>query len=486
MTLCGGTLLTLLSAVKRKTREQFSFLGLNGTVNDPMMLAAFLKMVSPDFPVSLSGSSFRSVTSRYKNCRYNYGADIPLNEKRFTQTFHTQVCEQYPAVLGQMDIFCRLFLPVEEEDKMEWLVRGILELISRDSRLRGRKLFILPDGQPAKAEDVPNLTCISLPALLTGCLDYVILQPDLNTCGQRTLQEWIQEKEDIYAAGVLRETIGQSIRQPLTIETGLPEPAANVPEQLPAEPNLSAGSPDQSQKAGPSDRLSPDQSPPAGASGSFSGQPMAGTPVLPLSGQWPGHGTDLFAAAPAGQTYTGINIFSGAQVGQIQVFHMPPQGGNSLIELLSLDTGMYQLFVTEGGLCPGNSFSIAKSVALNRHIQEEIRAHFLDLGPVEQNEVTRLPAVFAAVNKDGRATDEYQQAILGRITGIRVQRHEIAFEWKPFCPFPQQILNRNESLFSIWHAPAANELSEEHWTIKRVPLIRTLQQAGFDPVRMVM
>ena len=156
------------------------------------------------------------------------------------------------------------------------------------------------------------------------------------------------------------------------------------------------------------------------------------------------------------------------------------------MELLSLNTALYHLFVAEGELFTGNTFSISKNVSLNRHIQSAIRDRFLDLGPVEQSELIRLPAVFAASNRGDRKTDEYQQAILGRITAIHVMNHAIVFDWKPFCPFPQQILNQNESLFSIWHAPAANELEEEHWTIKPVPLIQNLQIAGFDPYRRVL
>jgi len=67
---------------------------------------------------------------------------------------------------------------------------------------------------------------------------------------------------------------------------------------------------------------------------------------------------------------------------------------------------------------------------------------------------------------------------------IRLQQYDVRFQWKPYCMFSQQTLNRYESLFDIWTAPATNELSEEHWTIKQIPLLKRLQSAGIDPFRL--
>ncbi len=95
-----------------------------------------------------------------------------------------------------------------------------------------------------------------------------------------------------------------------------------------------------------------------------------------------------------------------------------------------------------------------------------------------------IPSIFATVNRTERRTDPEHQALLGRITGIRLQHHDVRFQWKPYCMFPQQVLNQYESLFDIWTAPATNELSDEHWTIKQIPLLKRLQSVGVDPFRL--
>ncbi|MBQ9008925.1 MAG: hypothetical protein IJ088_06305 [Clostridia bacterium] len=472
MKLCGGTLLTLLSAVKRARGNRVSFLGIRGTVSDPMMLACLLRLMCPDYQVDLSGA-FRTQASRYKNCRISYAPELPLNEPRYTEGFHRRVREQYPQVLQSMDMYCHLFLRVEEQDRMEWLVRAILEVILLDPDMAGQGLYISPDGEPVESALVPEMEGFCLPALLVGCLDYIVTHVPLNTEGQETLREWILDKEEIHMAGTLRETIGCRIRHRIEVlmdqvEPFVPEPQSPCPDNADVETggdNRSVQDLTDAQAPGSGAEKEPTGTMPAGP-----GQPVTGP-----NRAWTGT-----------QMFLGINIFAGAQVGQIQYYQMPTTGGSSQMELLSLDTGLYHLFVVEGERFTERSFSLSKSVSLNRHIEPAIRDRFLDLGPMEQADLIRLPAVFATVNREGRETDAFHPALLGRLTGIRVLRHEISFEWKPLCPFPQQLLNRNESLFRIWHAPAASELEEEHWTIKPVPLIRNLQIAGFDPYQRVM
>ena len=449
MKLCGGTLLTLLCAVKRTPINKVNFLGLRGSCSEAMMLAGLLKMICPEYREDLS-AAFKTTASRYKNCQCNAGRDLPLNRSSFTSQFHRRVSERTREVLQEMELYCRTFLMVEKKDRMEWLAKSILDLIASDPLAREKLQMISPDGNPVRGEALPEMETICLPSLLTGCLDYIVECVPYNTEGQETIENWLCAENEKYTG---------KVRCPFSVETEIPKsdpdcPAGKEPAETGGQGETNSGEVRQE------NRPAADEP----------GREEMSEPVGPQ-------------ARENARNFNGINIFSGAHVGQIQYVQMPAAGGGSMMELLSLDTGLYHLFVTEGSLFQGNTFSVAKTVSLNRHIRQDIKDHFLELRPAEQAELIRFPAVFASVNRGDRETEAVHMAMLGRITAIHVQSSVISFEWKAFCPFPQQILNRNESLFSIWHAPAANELEEEHWTMKPVPLIRSLQTAGFDPYR---
>ena len=449
MKLCGGTLLTLLCAVKRTPINKVNFLGLRGSCSEAMMLAGLLKMICPEYREDLS-AAFKTTASRYKNCQCNAGRDLPLNMSSFTSQFHRRVSERTREVLQEMELYCRTFLMVEKKDRMEWLAKSILDLITSDPLAREKLRMISPDGIPVRGEALPEMETICLPSLLTGCLDYIVECVPYNTEGQETIESWLCAENEKYTG---------KVRCPFSVETEIPKsdpdcPAGKEPTETGGQGEINFGEVRQE------NRPAADEP----------GREEMPEPVGPQ-------------ARENARNFNGINIFSGAHVGQIQYVQMPAAGGGSMMELLSLDTGLYHLFVTEGSLFQGNTFSVAKTVSLNRHIRQDIKEHFLELRPAEQAELIRFPAVFASVNRGDRETEAVHMAMLGRITAIHVQSSVISFEWKAFCPFPQQILNRNESLFSIWHAPAANELEEEHWTMKPVPLLRSLQTAGFDPYR---
>ncbi len=449
MKLCGGTLLTLLCAVKRTPINKVNFLGLRGSCSEAMMLAGLLKMICPEYREDLS-AAFKTTASRYKNCQCNAGRDLPLNMSSFTSQFHRRVSERTREVLQEMELYCRTFLMVEKKDRMEWLAKSILDLITSDPLAREKLRMISPDGIPVRGEALPEMETICLPSLLTGCLDYIVECVPYNTEGQETIENWLCAENEKYTG---------KVRCPFSVETEIPKsdpdcPAGKEPTETGGQGEINFGEVRQE------NRPAADEP----------GREEMPEPVGPQ-------------ARENARNFNGINIFSGAHVGQIQYVQMPAAGGGSMMELLSLDTGLYHLFVTEGSLFQGNTFSVAKTVSLNRHIRQDIKEHFLELRPAEQAELIRFPAVFASVNRGDRETEAVHMAMLGRITAIHVQSSVISFEWKAFCPFPQQILNRNESLFSIWHAPAANELEEEHWTMKPVPLIRSLQTVGFDPYR---
>ncbi|MBR3742402.1 MAG: hypothetical protein IKN04_18425 [Clostridia bacterium] len=288
-------------------------------------------------------------------------------------------------------------------------------------------------------------------------MDYIIMHVPDNAVGRETIQNWLEDKNCVNSLGVLKPEIGHRLQKIISVfmpETRCTDPADNDNTDIPIqekETSLSSGY-------------------------AFAEAPSPADSILPFPAQ---------QVAPQ-QFFSGINVIAspGGHVGQISVYQITGDAGTSVYEMMGLDTTLCNLFVLDGETLTGRSFAIPKQCALNGYIQEEVRERFLSLSPMDQIALTNIPSIFTTVNRRERRTDPEHQALLGRITGIRLQRHDVRFQWKPYCMFPQQVLNQNESLFDIWTAPATNELSDEHWTIKQIPLLKRLQSVGVDPFRL--
>ena len=278
-----------------------------------------------------------------------------------------------------------------------------------------------------------------------------------NAIGRETIQNWLADKDCINNMGVLKPEIGHRLKKNIAVfmpETVCDDIADSGTFDAPAqaeEQSFSSGFPS-------------------------ADAPSPAVSAFPLPAQ---------QAAPQ-QFFSGINVIAspGGHVGQISVYQIAGDEGTSVYEMMGLDTTLCNLFVLDGENLTGRSFAISKQCSLNDYIEEEVRERFLSLSPMDQMTLTNIPSIFATVNHRERQTDPEHQALLGRITDIRLQRYDVRFQWKPYCMFPQQVLNQNESLFDIWTAPATNELSDEHWTIKQIPLLKRLQSVGVDPFRL--
>ena len=456
--LCGGTFFTLLAAVKRpNSRRPLSFMGIKGSLNEPAMLGGLISVLNPEYS-QLNWELPRPVVSKFKNCDYTTGVYLPLGDSAYSTAFHERVCHQYREVLESMAAFCKTFLQAEDQEKMSWLGRAVLELLLFDSTIPAeQQLYISETGQPLFRQDIHNTEKVCLPALLAGCWDYIVMHVRDNAVGRGTIQNWLADKEWVNNMGALKPEIGHRLHKNI---------AVFMPETACADITDSGNTdvPVQGEKQFFS----------SGSAFVETSSPAISAFPLPVQ-----------QAAPQ-QFFSGINVIAspGGHVGQISVYQMTGDEGTSVYEMMGLDTTLCNLFVLDGENLTGRSFAIPKQCALNGYIQEDVRERFLSLSPMDQMALTNIPSIFATVNRRERRTDPEHQALLGRITGIRLQRHDVRFQWKPYCMFPQQVLNQNESLFDIWTAPATNELSDEHWTIKQIPLLKRLQAVGVDPFRL--
>ena len=456
--LCGGTFFTLLAAVKRpNSRRPLSFMGVKGSLNEPAMLGALIAVLNPEYS-QRDWELPRPVVSKFKNCDCRAGVYLPFGDSAYSTAFHERVLHQYREVLESMTAFCKTFLQTEDQEKMAWLGRAVLELLLFDPTIPAEQtLYISETGQPVSFRDIYYTEKVYLPALLAGCWDYIVMNVPDNAVGRETIQRWLQDKDCVNSLGVLKPEIGHRLRKKIVVF--MPETTcANATDSGNTDDPLLGKKQSLSSRSASAETPSPADS------------------AFPLPAQ---------QAAPQ-QFFSGINVIAspGGHVGQISVYQITGDEGTSVFELMGLDSSLCNLFVLDGDNLTGRSFAIPKQCALSNYIQAEVRERFLSLSPMDQIALTNIPSIFATVNRRERRTDPEHQALLGRITGIRLQRHDVRFQWKPYCLFPQQVLNQYESLFDIWTAPATNELSDEHWTIKQIPLLKRLQSVGVDPFRL--
>ena len=72
---------------------------------------------------------------------------------------------------------------------MDWLGRAVLELLLFDSAIPSdQALYIFETGQPVYFRDIHDTEKICLPALLTGCWDYAVMNTPDNAVGRETIQ----------------------------------------------------------------------------------------------------------------------------------------------------------------------------------------------------------------------------------------------------------------------------------------------------------
>lgn len=134
----------------------------------------------------------------------------------------------------------------------------------------------------------------------------------------------------------------------------------------------------------------------------------------------------------------------------------------------------YNLFVI-----PKQSFdgvlTFPKSKSLNESIESDIRKRFACFSKEAQEDILKIPCIFATPNRQGRNTDENHLAAFGFIKSIKDAGDFLKIEYAVNAQINQQRLNENEAIFQIQHAAESNELEHVHWTIKRVNIRRLLR-----------
>ena len=149
----------------------------------------------------------------------------------------------------------------------------------------------------------------------------------------------------------------------------------------------------------------------------------------------------------------------------------------------TLNTEYYNLFVMgneQFSQFSQGKFLVEKGRALTENVSEDIKEAICHLPPEAIEFLKTLPTIFCAENEDssyGKSTDS-QQAYFGFITDINVQNRGIKICYNTLNSISQKNLNEMLIDLDIEGNEKFNEFDRTHWTVKHVPLVKVLREAG--------
>ena len=186
--LCGGTFFTLLlQARKQRTAARKNAVGEKDGLNDSEVLEGLIRVAFPDY-ISPTGRSIRTHTSSYKACRLSANEYLPFNKKEFIHRFDNEIKESFRSPLQRMCQFSSSF--IDEKNMGNWLVRAILDTISRDSSITDEIFYIDQDGHPMDKRHLLTAQDIELQPFLLGVWHFILLNRTDNTIGVDTIESW--------------------------------------------------------------------------------------------------------------------------------------------------------------------------------------------------------------------------------------------------------------------------------------------------------
>ena len=439
--LCGGTFLTLLSAVKNpNSQKRLFFAKRQYTASNKGLLVALLRMMNPDHEVQ-NPETINVMISQFKNCARSYGAEIPLNDSRYINAYHERITMRDPALYAEMKDYMQSFLQVTEPAQMNWLGNALMELIQKDASTQRSECWMDTDGRFVNREKLLDAGVISLPLLLAAIWDYIAVYVDDNEIGAETIQCWISGKMTPNDRGVLSKDIGASAAGKYRFSLDVPHDSA-IDHQT--------------------------------ASSNPCPEPVANTKNTSESVQRP------LQSDPIIQNIYGGMVFSpGTQIQNVHYFAQP-HGGTSVFEMQGLRSDYYSLFVLDGETLTDDHFSMSKRCVFSAGTGEEDQKWLRMMGDDVTQMLLSTPAVFTLKQKGKEASPE-QVSILGRVTNIRVQKNDLRISWKLYRPFPMTVLFDHCSDLGIYYSNMSTEMDEEHWAVKPEPLLRKLAGYGVNP-----
>lgn len=189
--LCGGTFFVLLTEAKGRTKTHRQLLHGPDKINNKNMLESLIKVFKPSFSQPSRGKTFDGDTSDYKACKVSYSSNLPFDEEVLIDNFDKRVKTEYASLLGEMRTFVYSFLDCEDDTKMKWLTKALVEIIEKDDSIpAGTKLYVYESGVAATKLSLSTETEYNLPALLLGIWHFIVTERKDNESGRDTFEAW--------------------------------------------------------------------------------------------------------------------------------------------------------------------------------------------------------------------------------------------------------------------------------------------------------
>lgn len=190
--LCGGTFFTLLlQDLKERKKAREHYKGERDGLSDPEVLIGLIKVINPDYEGPADPMMLKGKANDYKSCKTSKGEYLPFGDRLVLQAFDNRVKTAYPDALKDMVTFVNQFLEVGKKTKKEvWLVRAILDLISKDDNTDGHSFYIKENGQAVEKSKLNDMNEFCFPAFLLGIWHYAVMTQSNNKVGQPTYDTW--------------------------------------------------------------------------------------------------------------------------------------------------------------------------------------------------------------------------------------------------------------------------------------------------------
>jgi len=208
--LCGGIFLVLLTEAKGKaaSRRQLRS-GKKDRVSNRNILEGLIRFLMPSFNQPPAGRTFEGDTSDYRSCKVEYGENLPFDDDVEIKGFDERVKTRYMTELRKMDEFIDSFLNTESDERMQWLIRALLNLIDKDLLIKPESLFYLSET-PVTKSDLLSQDHYCLSNLLLAIWHFIIMNRPSNITGRATFEALHERADEIGAKWKFRKEFGMT------------------------------------------------------------------------------------------------------------------------------------------------------------------------------------------------------------------------------------------------------------------------------------
>ncbi len=197
--LCGGIFLVLLTEAKEKTasRRQLRS-GKKDRVSNRNILEGLIRFLMPSFSQPSAGRTFEGDTSDYRACKVAYGQNLPFDDDVEIKGFDARVKTRYMTELRKMDDLIDSFLNTGSGERMQWLIKALLTLITKDQLIKPETVFYLSETPITKSE-LLSLDHYCLSSLLLGIWHFIVTNRPDNETGRATFEALHERADEIGA-----------------------------------------------------------------------------------------------------------------------------------------------------------------------------------------------------------------------------------------------------------------------------------------------